>query len=66
LNAILIYSDSEEKHVDHVESSMQFLVRVGFNLKLEKYEFHMETVRYFELNISTKGLPMDVDKVEME
>jgi hypothetical protein len=66
LNDILRYSDSEEKHVDHIEGCMHFLVRVGLYLKLEKYEFHIETIRYFELSVSTMGFSIDLDKVETE
>jgi len=43
---------------------MEWLVEAGLYLKPEKCKFHKETVRYFELIISTKGISMDVDKVE--
>jgi len=64
LDDVLIYSNSEEEHVDHVKWIMQRLLEAGLYLKPEKCEFHKETVRYLGLIISTKGISMDEDKVE--
>ena len=64
LDDVLIYSDSEEEHVGHVKWKMQWLLKAGLYLQLEKCEFHKETVRYVGLIISTKGISMDEDTVE--
>jgi len=64
LDDVLIYSDSEEEHVGHVEWIMQRLLEAGLYLKPEKCEFHKETVRYLGSIISTKGISMDENKVE--
>ena len=64
LDDILIYSDSEEEHVEHVKWVMQRLLEASLYLKPEKCEFHMQTVRCLGLIISTKGISMDEDKVE--
>jgi hypothetical protein len=64
LDDILIYSDSEKEHIGHVKWIMQQLWDAGLYLKPETCEFHKETVRYFELIISTKGILMDKDKIE--
>jgi hypothetical protein len=64
LDDVLIYSESEEEHVGHVEWIMQRLLKARLYLKPEKCEFHKETVRYLGLVISTKGISMDEDKVE--
>jgi hypothetical protein len=64
LDDVLIYSDSEEDHVGHVNWIMQRLLEAGLYLKPEKCEFHKETVRYLGLIISTKGISMDEDKIE--
>ena len=63
LDEVLIYSDSEEVHVGHVKWLLQRLLEAGLNLKTEKCEIHMETVRYLGLSISMKGISMDEDKV---
>jgi len=64
LDDILIYSDSEEEHVEHVKCVMKRLLEASLYLKLENCEFHKETVRYLGLIISTQGRSMDEDKVE--
>jgi hypothetical protein len=64
LDDVLIDSDSQEAHVGHVKWIMQRLLEAELYLKLEKWEFHMETARYLGLIISTKGIEMDDDKVE--
>jgi len=43
---------------------MQSLLDTGFNLKLEKCEFHKEIRRYLGLIVSTKGISMEEDMVE--
>jgi hypothetical protein len=64
LDDILIYSDSEEEHIEHVKWIMQRLLEAELYLKPEKCEFLKETVRYLGLIISSKGISMDEDKVE--
>ena len=64
MDDILIYSDSEEEHVGHLQWIMQRLLEAGLYLKPEKCEFHKQTVRYLGLIISTKGISMDEDKGE--
>jgi len=64
LDDILIYSDLEEEHVEHVKWVMKCLLEAGVYLKPEKCEFHKEIVRYLGLIISTTGISMYEDKVE--
>jgi hypothetical protein len=64
LDDMLIYSDSEEEHVRHVNWIMQQSLEAGLYVKPEKSEFHQETVRYLGLIISTKDILMDEDKIE--
>jgi len=45
LDDILIYSNSEEEHVEHVKWVMQQLLEAGLYLRPEKCEFHKQTVR---------------------
>jgi len=44
LDDISIYSTSEEEHVEHVKWVMQSLLEAGLYMKLEKCEFHKESV----------------------
>jgi len=64
LDDILIYSNLEEEHVEHVKWIIQHHLQAGVDLNPEKSEFPLETVRYLGLIISRKGISMDEDKVE--
>jgi len=64
LDDVLVYSDSDEEYVSHVKWIIQQLLDAGLYLKLEKWEFHKDTVKYLGLTISTKKSSMDEDKVE--
>jgi hypothetical protein len=64
LDHVLIYSDSEEEHIGHVQWSMLQLLEAGRYLKPEKCKFHEETGRDVGLFISTKGISMNEDNVE--
>jgi len=64
LDDILIYSNSEEKHGEHVRWVIRCLLEAGLDWKPEKCEFHKQTVRYLGLIISTQGISLDEDKVE--
>jgi len=63
LDDILIYSNLEEDHVEHVKWAIQCLLEARLYLKPEKWEFHRETLWYLGLIISMKGILMDEDKV---
>jgi len=65
LDDILIYSDSEEEHEEHIKWVMQRHFEAGLYLKPEKCEFHKVTVTYMRLIISRKGISMNEDKIEM-
>jgi len=56
LDDILVYSNSEEEHVEHVKWIIQRLLEAGLYLQPETLECHNETVRYSGLNISTKEI----------
>jgi hypothetical protein len=65
LHDILIYSNTMQEHEKHVKWVMERLLQAGLYLKPEKCEFHKETVKYLGLVISTKGISMDSDRIEM-
>ena len=64
LDDILIYSDTLEEHKAHVTSTLRKLESVGLYLKLEKYEFHTQKVKYLGLYIMDQGIEMHPLKVE--
>ena len=65
LDDILINSNSIEEHEEHVKWIMERLLKVGLYLKPEICEFHKETVKYLGLIISTNGVSMNQDKVDI-
>ena len=64
LNDILIYSDTEEEHIKHVRQVLRRLREAGLFLNINKYDFHVKSVKYLGLIITTNGLQMDPLKVE--
>lgn len=64
LDDVLVYSDSKDDHVGHVECIMQRLLEAAWYLKPQKCKFHMETIRYLAVIISTQGISRDEDIVE--
>jgi hypothetical protein len=50
---VLIYSDSKEEHVSPVKGIMHLLLEAGLYGKLEEYWFHMKTIGYLGLIVST-------------
>jgi hypothetical protein len=53
------------EHEERVKWIMERLLKAGLYLKPEKWEFHKEIVKYLGLIISTNGVSMDPDKVDM-
>lgn len=64
LDDILIYSDSEEEHVEHVKKVLNKLREAGLYLDINKCEFHVKRVKYLGLIITTEGIEMDQKKVD--
>jgi len=56
LDDILIYSNSVKEHEQHVQRVMECLLISGLYLNAENCEFHKNTVKYFGLIISRKGI----------
>lgn len=65
LDHILIHSNSVEAHEEHVKWIMECLLKARLYLKPEKCEFQMNSVKYLGLIISTQGISMDQDKVDI-
>jgi len=64
LNDILMYSDFDEEHVEHVQWIMQCLMDSGVYLKLEQCEFEKERIRCPGSIISTREISQDEHTVE--
>jgi len=63
LDDILIYSDTQEQHEQHVRQVLQWLRESELFAKAEKCEFHRSSVEFLGFVISHAGLQMAEDKV---
>ena len=64
LDDILIYSRSEEEHLEHLRLVFELLRAHKLYAKESKCEFFKEQVHYLGHIISNKGIMMDPDKVD--
>src|SRR5436309_14139117 len=59
LNDILIYSNTLEKHIEHICLVLKKLFAHGLFVKLEKCEFHVQKISFLGFVISPEHISMD-------
>jgi len=64
LDDILIYSDDIMQHQKHVKKVLKRLQKAGLYAKVEKCEFHSDSVEYLGYVLSPSGLTMSDAKVK--
>ncbi len=64
IDDILIYSDTQEEHVRHVQSVLKWLLQHQLYVKAEKCEFHQTNTSFLGYVISQDGVSMDDKKVQ--
>jgi hypothetical protein len=65
LDDILIYSDNEVEYKEHVKKVLQHLRDTGLQADLKKYEFNVTRTKYLGFILTTDGIEVDPDKVEV-
>jgi len=60
----LVYSDSWEKHLQHLEVVLQLLLKESLFAKLSKCSFGLTEIDYLGHSISSEGVHMDKIKVQ--
>ena len=65
LNDILIYNNSEAKHIEHVNKILFKLEKTNLYLNIDKCEFHVITIKYLNLIIIIKDIQMNLDKTKV-
>jgi len=65
LDDILIFSQNIEDHRHVVRDVLQRLYKHGLYVKLSKCEFHRTSVEFLGMIISSKGLEMCTNKVQI-
>ncbi len=64
LDDILIFSQNERDHVQHVRRVLQWLLENRLFAKVEKCEFHARSIPFLGFILSPEGIRMDPAKVE--
>ncbi len=63
LDDILIFSDSLQEHIDHIQQVLKKLLENHLFVKLEKCEFHVSQVSFLGYVVSQEGIQMEPRKV---
>jgi transposase InsO family protein len=64
LDDILIFSGTEEEHVEHVKEVLRRLRKAKLYLKLPKCEWHTQRTEYLGYIVSPDGISVDPDRVK--
>lgn len=65
LDDILIYTDrTKDKHVAYVKKVLLRLISANLPIDIDKYDFYTKRVKYLRLIMTTKGIKIDLAKVE--
>ena len=62
LDDILIYSDNELEHEEHVKKVLQHIRNAGLQADIKKSEFSVKQTKYLGFIISTDGIKTDPEK----
>lgn len=65
LDNILVFSDNEGEHCNHICRILQRLREHNLHAKLEKCTFHTDTIEYLGFIVSPEGLSMDSAKTKV-
>ena len=64
LDDILIYSDNELEHQEHVRKVLQRLREAGLQADIKKCEFAVKRTKFLGFIITTDGIEVDPEKIE--
>ena len=64
IDDILIFSQTLDEHHDHVKKVLKRLFDAGLQIDIKKCEFHVTSVKFLGLIITTEGIKMDPSKLE--
>jgi hypothetical protein len=65
MDDVIIFSKSKEEHIEHVNQVLQKLQEAGLQVDVRKSEFMVTETKFLGLIISTKGLKMDNEKIQV-
>ncbi|GJW47664.1 putative reverse transcriptase domain-containing protein [Tanacetum coccineum] len=64
INNILIYSKNKEEHGEHLKIILELLTKEQLYAKFSKCDFWLESVRFLNHVINSKGVHVDPAKIE--
>jgi hypothetical protein len=64
LDDILIYSQSEEEHVQHLEKVMEHLRQSELYANPKKCSFFQDEIKFLGYIVNTEGVKMDPKRIE--
>lgn len=64
IDDILIYSNSEEEHIEHVKKVLARLREAGLNADIKKCEFHVPKTKFLGFIVGVDGIEVDPAKVK--
>ena len=65
LNDIIIYSKIKKKHQEHITKILQALQKAELQLNINKCEFTVQKIKYFELIIINEEIKINLQKVKI-
>ena len=63
LDDILVYSENELEHTEHVRKVLKRLMEAGLQVDIKKSEFSVKRTKFLGFIISTDGIEVDPEKV---
>jgi hypothetical protein len=64
INDILIYSNFKKKHIEHVKRVLQRLRDADLQVDIDKCEFFVHEIKYFDLIVDRDEIRMNSEKIE--
>ena len=65
LDDILIYSEDELEHTEHVRKFLKRRQEAGLQVDIKKSEFNVKRTKYLGFIIGTNGIEVDPEKIEV-
>ena len=65
LDDILVYSENELEHQAHVKYVLKKLEEADLQADIKKSEFHVKCTKYLDFIVSTEGIEVNPEKVEV-
>ena len=65
LNDVLIYNKNKKKHTIHVRKILDKLLTANFYLNIDKCEFYVNEIKYFDLIITIDDIKINLKKIKI-